>query len=160
MIPFKGLAAGEHFFGFEINEEFFKGEDLLDVKKGTASITVDLIKEASLMDLHFRLNGSLRLVCERCLSEYDQPFEGAFRLVVKFGEKFEEESDEVVVIPHTESNLNISGYIYEYVNLLLPIKKAHLHPEDCDQEMIGKIEAYEQQKADPRWDALKKLKLK
>ncbi len=159
-IPFRGLGAGAHAFGFEIDEEFFKGEDLLDVKKGAASVSVDMIKEATLMDLHFRLKGTLRLVCERCLSEYDQPFEGEFRLIVKFGETFDEESDEVVTIPRTESNLNVGGYIYEYVNLLLPIKKAHEHIEDCDQEMIGKIEAHEQQNADPRWDALKKLKLK
>jgi len=66
----------------------------------------------------------------------------------------------VVVIPRTESNLDISGYIYEYINLLLPIKKSHQHIEDCDQKMIEKIENHEKQNTDPRWDALKKLKLK
>jgi uncharacterized metal-binding protein YceD (DUF177 family) len=160
IIPFKGLGAGKHFFGFEINEEFFEGENLLDVKKGRAFISVDMIKETTLMDLHFHLNGSLRLMCERCLSDYDQPFEGAFRLIVKFGETFEEESDEVIIIPRTESNLDISKYIYEYINLLLPIKKSHQHIEDCDQKMIEKIENHEKQNTDPRWDALKKLKLK
>ncbi|RLD35174.1 MAG: hypothetical protein DRI88_11330 [Bacteroidetes bacterium] len=159
-IPFRGLSAGKHSFEFKINEEFFEGDDLLDVKQGTASVSVELIKETTLMDLHFHLNGRFELVCERCLGNYFQDFEGEFRLVVKFGETFEEETDEVIMVPLTDNRFDLTQYIYEYVNLLLPIKKAHIHIEDCDPDIIGKIETHTKQSIDPRWDALKKLNLK
>ncbi len=160
IIPFIGLSLGKHSFEFRIDKEFFDGDDLLDVKRGAASVSVELIKETTLMDMHFHLNGRFELVCERCLENYYQDFEGGFRLVVKFGEAFEEETDEVIVVPQTDNKLDLTQYIYEYVNLLLPIKKAHAHIEDCNPDIIGKIETHATQNVDPRWDALKKLKLK
>ncbi len=159
-IPYRGLSAGKHSFEFEIDEEFFADRDLLDVKKGKAFITVELIKETTLMDLHFHINGRFELVCERCLGNFYQDFEGEFRLVAKFGETFEEETDEVIVIPQNDNRFDIQQYIFEYVNLLLPIKKSHANIDDCDQEMIRKIGEHGTQSTDPRWDALKKLKLK
>lgn len=159
-IPFKGLGVGKHSFKFEIKEEFFESYDLPDIKKGSVSISLDLIKESTLLDLHFQLNGELELKCDRCLGNYIQPVVGEFRLVVKFGEAYNEESDEVIVIPQTENKIDLSQYIYEYVNLLLPIKKTHLNMEDCDPKMLEKINAHAEQEIDPRWEALKKLKLK
>jgi uncharacterized metal-binding protein YceD (DUF177 family) len=75
------------------------------------------------------------------------------------GEDFAEESDEVIVIPHTESRLDVSQYIYEYINLLLPLQRAHSNIEDCDQEVINKLDAHSKQENDPRWEALKNIKL-
>ncbi len=119
-----------------------------------------MIKESTLLDLHFKLSGDFEVMCDRCLGNYMQPINGDFRLIVKFGEDYKEESDDVVVIPQTESRIDIGQYIYEYVNLLLPIKKIHLKSEDCDPEMIEKMNTHSKQEVDPRWEALKNIKLK
>ncbi|MCB2207311.1 MAG: DUF177 domain-containing protein [Bacteroidetes bacterium] len=159
-IPFKGLGVGQHHFTFEIDATFFEKFDFQDIKSGSAKVLLDLTRESALMDMHFNIKGTFEVTCDRCLGNYMQPIEGEFRLIVKFGDDYEEESDEVVIIPKTESRIDLSQYIYEYVNLLLPIQRKHPNIEDCDPEMIEKINKHSKPEVDPRWEKLKNIKLK
>lgn len=159
-IPFKGLGVGQHSFKFEIDAAFFEKFDFQDIKSGSAIILLDLTKESTLMDLHFNIKGTFEVTCDRCLGNYMQPIDGEFRLIIKFGDDYEEESDEVVIIPKTENRIDLSQYIYEYVNLLLPLKRTHPNIEDCDPEMIEKINTHATPEVDPRWETLKNIKLK
>ena len=113
--------------------------------------------------LYFDIKGSVNVMCDRCLDQFDQPVNGEERLIVKFGDSYYEESDEVVVIPETEYKLNVSQYIYEFINLLLPIKR--VHPNDkqgvskCNPEFVNRLEgAKDDEMTDHRWDALKMLR--
>ncbi len=160
MIPYKGLGLGSHSFEFEIDDKFFEGFEYFESEQGQLKVKLELVKESSLMDLHFTIDGRLELVCDRCLGEYSYPVNGAFRLVVKYGEAFLEESEEVVVLPITQSRLDVSRYIFEYINMLLPMKKEHAEEADCDPEMIDKLNTYSKQEHDPRWDALKNIEFK
>jgi len=99
------------------------------------------------------------MVCDRCLGKLRQPVGGEFRLIVKFGKTYAEESDEVVILPVAQTSLDVKQYIYEYINLLLPVKRVHENPDDCDSEMIHQLENYSKHATDPRWDALKNIKL-
>lgn len=116
------------------------------------------------MSFLFHFNGSVKLMCDRCLEDYDQPVEGNFRLIVKYGEEFQEISDEIIEIPFTEHRIDLSQYIYEYIQLMLPMK--HVHPDDelgnstCKSEMLEKLNELSKPATDPRWDALLKLKKK
>ncbi len=159
-IPFKGLSSGDHRYTFEINDSFFESFEYFETEKGRLTVILDLLKEPGLMDLHFKIEGVLQLACDRCLKEYDHPLKGEFRLIIKPGEGFVEESDEVLVIPQTESRIDVSQYIFEYINLLLPIQHTHSDINDCDQKVIGKLEKHSKPQTDPRWEALKNIKLK
>jgi len=159
-IQFRGLGVGQHHFTFEIDATFFEKFDFQDIKSGSARVLLYLTKESTLLDLHFKIDGTFEVICDRCLGKYMQPVKGEFRLIVKFGDDYEEESDEVVVIPKTESRIDLSQYIYEYVNLLLPIQRTHPNIADCDPEMIQKINKHAKPEVDPRWEALKNIKLK
>ena len=64
------------------------------------------------------------------------------------------------MLPATESRLDVGQLIFEYINLLLPLQKAHANIEDCDPEMIKKLEMHKKEEADSRWDVLKNIKLK
>ncbi len=116
------------------------------------------------MLLLFHFDGNLQLVCDRCLDEYSQPLSGDFRLIVKYGEKKEDKSDELVTIPYKESYLDIGQYVYEFILLMIPMKRIHRDDEGgnttCDVEMLRKLETFEETEIDPRWDALKGLKIK
>jgi uncharacterized metal-binding protein YceD (DUF177 family) len=159
-IPFKGLGVGKHQFNFEIDAAFFEKFDFQIIKSGSATVLLELTKESTLLDLYFTIDGSFEVTCDRCLGTYMQNIKGEFRLIVKFGEAFEEESDEVIVIPKTDSRLDVSQFIYEYIHLLLPIQRTHENIEDCDPEMIKKIDTHSKPEVDPRWEALKNIKLK
>lgn len=163
-IPVKGLGLGEHHYDFVVEDAFFEQYPDGEIHHGKLNLSLDIEKESRLMAMQFHFNGSLQLVCDRCLEEYDQPLQGDFRLIVKYGEKEEEISDEMVTIPFDESRFDIAPYVYEFIQLMIPIKRVHPDDENgnstCDVEMLRKLEEYGELTVDPRWAALKDLKIK
>ncbi len=95
------------------------------------------------------------------MEEFDLPIEDEELLVVKFDEKEWEEADIVYILKGTEK-LNVAKYIYEYINLAVPIAKTHDDAEEeCDPEMLKFIQQDESDEAPGNsasiWDALKGL---
>jgi len=163
VIPFRGLKIGDHHFDFMIDNRFFEAIEYAELAKGLVKVSLDLTLQERMMIFEFTLNGYVEVDCDRCLEPFAQPVEGQERLIVKFGDKFEEQSDEVIVILEGEYEFNLSPYIYEYINLLLPMQ--HIHPDDengnstCDKDMLGRLSHNDiEPEADPRWEILKKLK--
>jgi len=163
IIPIGGLSLGDHHYTYKIDGTFFSNFEYFNTDKGMLDLEIDLVKESNLVDFKFHFNGWVELVCDRCLDKFNMNIEGDFRLIVNYGEAYEEISAEIVTIPKTESNIDLSQYIYEYINLMLPIKKVHPDDEDgnstCNKEMTDRLNKYSEQKSDPRWDALKDIKL-
>jgi len=163
IIPVKGLSLGSHQFAYKIDNSFFSKYDYFDTNKGLLNLTIDMVKESNLMDLKFHFKGFLELKCDRCLDKFNLNVEDDFRLIINYGNEFAEISDEIITIPNNDSNIDLSQYIYEYINLMLPYKK--VHPDDefgnstCNQEMIDRINIHSEQQKDSRWDALKNIKL-
>ena len=111
----------------------------------------------------FDINGTVEVICDRCLDLFDYPVKGNETLYVKLGETWDEESDDMIIIPESQHEFNVSQLIYEYIMLILPIQR--IHPDDengkstCDTEMLKKLGAQpDPQETDPRWDALANLK--
>ena len=81
---------------------------------------------------------------------------------------YDEPSDEIIILPHEENELNIAQLIYEFIVVSMPLRSVHEDPEECDPEMISKLEEFSsdnhsqdielKEEIDPRWEALKKLK--
>ncbi|MBK8875259.1 MAG: DUF177 domain-containing protein [Bacteroidetes bacterium] len=110
--------------------------------------------------------GSLHMNCDRCLEDFDMPVDTTVVMLVKFGEPGVGETDDIIVISHSDSHLNIAQHIYDYLSLQVPMRV--VHPDDesgnptCDPEFIAKLneikeESPEDGPVDPRWEALKKL---
>lgn len=163
IIPVKGLGLGSYCYTYKIDDKFFTNFEHLDADAGLLNLDVDLMVESNLLDFKFNFTGYIELLCDRCLDKFNLNVENNFRLIVKYGEQFEEISEEVITIPTSESNIDLSQFIYEYINLMLPIKK--VHPDDepgngnCNKEMINQLYKYSEQKSDSRWDALKNINI-
>lgn len=160
IIPFKGLSTGGHRFEFSIDDTFFENFDFFESEKGQITVGLDLSIETNLLDLHFEMAGFVSLACDRCLDRFEYPVDGNFRLIVKFGDAFREESDDVIIIPLNESRLDVSQFLFEYINLMLPIKRVHQDQNDCNLQVIEQLEKHKESETDPRWEALKNIKLK
>jgi len=167
-IAFKGLKEGNHQFDFELDDKFFDKFDNSEVKKGSLKGKVILTKQSTLMILEFAVKGTVELMCDRCLDQYNQKINNNSKLFVKFGLEEEELSDDVIVVSFEDHQINVAQFLYELVILGLPIK--HVHPNKngksiCDPEMIKKLGEYlvdedsEQieEPVDERWNELKKL---
>lgn len=129
-IQLAGLSTGNHKFDFAVNDSFFDRYEQSIVKQGKVDVTVDLLKQDRVSVLDFSYEGWVRLTCHRCLEEFDFPLVGTNRLLVKWGDHSEEVTEEIITIASRESDLDVSQYIYEYINLMIPLRT--VHPDDGD----------------------------
>ena len=165
VIPFGGLKPGVHQFTFKVDDLFFEQFEHSEIKKGKFTVEVAFEREEKMLILNFVINGKVEIPCDRCYESFLLPVSGKERLIVKFGDGFHEEDEEVQIIPIGETQIDISPFIYEFVHLLIPYRR--VHPEDengnsqCDPDIIKRIDEREAtSEPDPRWEALKKLKPK
>ncbi|MGN0002028.1 MAG: YceD family protein [Sphingobacterium composti] len=167
-IPFSGLAAGKHDFDFEINDKFFDCYEHSLVKKGNLIANVSLQKQETMLIVNFDINGTIKLTCDVCLTEFDAPVSFQEKLIVKFvNEEWDNETDEVIILNKTDHELDIANLLYEYINVQVPYYAKCTEQGvniSCDPEMLAKISTEEEESdievenIDPRWAALKNIK--
>ena len=152
-------------YEFIIEDSFFQVFNYSDWSTGNVLAHVNVEKQIDGVTLDFQLNGTVKVICDRCLEYYEQAISFKQQLIVKFGDVAEEIDDNLVVVPRDKQKLDISGYLYEYLLLSLPLKKVHPDSDTgvygCNREMLRKLEQHtvkdKTEKNDPRWDELKKL---
>lgn len=164
-IAFKGLAPGKHEYDFNIGRKFFELFEGGFVYEGDVNVKVILKKGHSLHTLQFKIGGTLKLTCDRCLEDYAQPIESETMVYLKFGNRQTSEPDDIIWLSPEEHQVNVAQLIYEFIVLNLPIK--HVHPENkdgkslCNSEMLEKLSRYVKKQVEPkpddRWLELKKL---
>ncbi len=163
-IEFEGLEEGEHTFEFDIDDKFFNSIEYSEIKKGKLKTIVVLKKSSLLMSLDIAISGKVRVICDRCTDEFDMPVEFEGSIYVKFSEERENLDYNVIVLSNNDNKINIAHYLFESINLGLPLKR--VHPDDnegnstCNPEMLKDIEENSinsEERTDPRWDRLKDL---
>lgn len=167
-IPFVGLKLGKHHFDYKIEQAFFEHfeyDDFNDV-----NVTVDLVleKKTTLLELHFKISGWVNVNCDLTNEPYNQPIENEFTLVVKFGDEYNDEYTDILIVPHGTFEINIQQYIYEMIVLAVPLKRTHPGIEDgtLDSDILKRLEELspklnekkdKDEDIDPRWNTLKDL---
>ena len=165
-IPFAGLKVGKHEFGFGVDNTFFEDFDYTEFNDADIAVVVIMDRLTTMLELDIKAQGTVNLNCDLSSEPFDQQIETSLDLVVKFGEEFNNEDDEILVIPHGEHQVNIAQYIYEILVLAVPPKR--IHPGVLDgslqSDILKKLEELKpretrnSKETDPRWDALKDLK--
>jgi len=165
---------------YDLDDAYFKKIDSPEVQKGNVIAKVSVQKKMNTYELHFQLDGSVIIPCDRCLDEMEQQIHYKEKLQVKFGDKFAEE-DEVVIIPESEGAINVAWFLYEFIVLNIPIKHVHA-PGECNKTMVVKLKKHitrqkddtdddnssldfeddddftaEEVQTDPRWDGLQNI---
>lgn len=166
-IPFVGLKGGKHRFEYVIQKEFFDQFEYSPIKTGNLKVDLDFDKQhESMFILEFSLKGQVELICDRCNEPFLYPIEDQERIIVKLAEEGDADHDEFIILERHASEINIADYLYEFINLAVPI--IHVHPDDengkatCNEEVLKLLKKLsvgeeKEQKEDPRWDILKKL---
>ncbi|MCF8359039.1 MAG: DUF177 domain-containing protein [Prolixibacteraceae bacterium] len=169
VIAFKGLKNGEHFFNFEIDNLFFNMFEGSEISEGKLDAIVKLTRQETLLKFDVALKGTVELICDRCLETFNQKVDNKSEFYVKFGIEEEMLSDEIMVVPFEEHQVNIAQYLYEQVVLGLPAKRVHGRDKNgkslCNPEMVTKLNNYlideddekPGEEIDDRWSELRKL---
>lgn len=158
-IPYKGLKIGIHHFKFEVDRPFFKSFEKAYVNDGSLIGHLELDKRPDLMIANLNISGAVTVPCDRCLDDFDLSIEGDFRLHIKFS-KVEEEHEEVIFIDPDSSHINFSKFVYDSICLSIPMVKYHENEEDCNPEVIKKLnESRPQSKVESVWNILDGINL-
>ena len=166
-IPFIGLKDGKHQFEYQIDNSFFKLFDFDEFNETEIKVTLEFHKKPTILELTFNTEGTVDVNCDLTNEPFDQPIEGNLNLIVKFGNEYNNENEEILIIPHREYEINIAHYIYEMIVLAMPSKRLHPGIEDgtLESEILEKLEELQpgtgkketEEEIDPRWNTLKKL---
>ncbi len=162
IISYGGLKLGNHTFEYDVDDKFFACFEESELSRSLVHIAVSMEKTERMLVFNFLLDGFVEVVCDRCAGEFDLKVNGEETLIVKFGEEAIEEDDNVLVLPHEETRIDLSGVIYDYINLSIPFRRIHPENDDgtsgCDPEMLERIEALKPaEPTDQRWDLLKNI---
>ena len=164
-IHFAGLKDGEHLFEYQIDNHFFELFDYHEFNQVNQRVSVHLKKKSTLLELHFLSQGTVNVNCDITDEPFDLPTEGTLDLVVKFGDSYNDDNDELLILPQGEHTLSVAQYIYEMIVLSVPAKRINSQAENL-AEVLDTIDAFspkeleeaaDDSQTDPRWDELKKL---
>ncbi len=168
-IPFTGLKLGKHKFEYEIENTFFESFGYEEFNGVSIALTAILNKMTTIMELDIHAEGTVNVNCDLTNEPFDQEVDLDLQLLIKFGHEYNDEDDEILVIPHGEHQINIAQYVYEMLVLGVPQKRVHPGVEDgsLQSEALDRLQELQpketretkedEENTDPRWDGLKKL---
>ena len=169
LIPFVGLKLGKHHFEYQVSNAFFEIFDYNEYQDSNIKVNVVLEKKSTLLELSFKHKGVVNVPCDLTSEDFDLPIKGQMKLIVSFGEEFNNENEELLILPHGEFEMDIAQYIYEMIVLSVPLRRVHPGVKDgsLKTEALTKLneltvkeekeEIKEKENIDPRWDKLKQL---
>lgn len=136
-IAYIGLKEGLSQYEYKIDERFFDnlGFPHPDFEHIDAVVKLSFDKKTNFFLLHFDIDGKIEVACDRCGDPFEMKLWDEFDLVVKLtsdeaAETTKEEEDDVVFIPRSETVLDVSEWIYEFILLSIPIQR--IHPPKAD----------------------------
>ena len=173
-IDIYGLEDKSYEFDYELGSEFFEEMSQELIQNGDFRVHLILEKSSTMIQLRFSIQGSAELTCDRSLEVFDEPVDTEGKVILKFGDHEEEITEEISIINRNRTRINVASYIFELIALALPMKKIHPdlreHPlgeNDDSEKLVYSSENRESQdseeennRVDPRWEALNKLKNK
>ena len=182
-LPLKSLPEGTHSFEYHLVKKFFENMESPDIHDADLQVQLTVTYKRDLYTLDFTITGTITLICDRCLDDLIMPVETEYHINVKYGDDYNDEADDLLVIPESDNYLNVAYILYDTVALTVPIK--HVHPmgkcnrqmsqmlkkhrarpadddSELEDELIEEMDSMDasdpaEQPTDPRWDALKGL---
>ena len=181
IVDLKGLQQNVTQIEYVLDNQFFVDLDAPEVEKGRVTVCLTIKKFSNAFELMFQTEGVVVVLCDRCLDEMEQAIASEDKFTVKFGAKYDDENDDLIVIPEDEGTLNVAWFMYEFIALAIPMK--HVHPsgkcnnlvskklgkllrtssddEEMSDDFIADVDdstlEEEEKPIDPRWNELKKI---
>lgn len=177
------MPEGTQEFHYHLGKSFFSNMESEDIHDADLEVSLQADHKSDLYAMHFSIEGTVTLICDRCLDDLEFPIDTEYAINVKYGEDYNDDSDDLLIIPGSDNFLNVAYMIYDTVALSIPIK--HVHPSGkCNRQMSQMLKKHrataadeeeaeledrlidemddiapetENAPTDPRWDGLKKL---
>ena len=164
-VDLKALSQGDNILSFVLDDAFFEAIEAPTVRRGRLQTTLTIHRTEDYFDLDFHTEGLVTVACDRCLDDLEQPISADDHLVAKFGTAYSED-DELVIVAENEGMLDVSWFVYQFVELSIPLRHVHA-PGKCNPAMMKALEEHSAARSgdesvesfvDSRWAVLEKLK--
>ena len=167
-IQFVGLKDGKHHFDYQIKRKFFEYFEYEDFNDASIDVAIELVKKPTFLDFELSILGFVNVNCDLSNEPYNQKINDKMNLVVKFGHEYNNEIEDILVLPYGEHEINLAQYVYELIVLAVPRKLIHPGVTDgsLKSEILDKLEELSPESSDgkrngkdvdPRLNELKKL---
>lgn len=155
--------------GKSIREVQIAGGELVlntDINLLEADVQVGFYKTDHFIQTQFGVDALVTLKCDRSLRPFNQQVNGSYQILFEPNEVGDSESEKGAVrqIPADELAIDIEKDVRDTIMLALPVRKIHPDyldsegfPEEFETQQYGTAPD-EEEKIDPRWAELKKLK--
>ncbi len=140
-VQLKSLPQGIHEFEYHLDKTFFANMESTDIHDADIRVHLTLNYKADIYDLAFKIDGDVTLLCDRCLDDLHFPIDTAYHIAVKYGDDYDDSSDDLLVIPESDNYLNVAYMLYDTVALTIPLK--HVHPAGkCNRQMSAMLKKH------------------
>ena len=162
-IAFVGLKSGVHDYSYSVDDRFFEEYNEQDFKNALANVKLLLEKNNGFMILRFQVGGKAEVTCDRCCNNLPLQLFDEFTVTVKLTEDPEvmneqEEDPDVHYISRNESHIDVKDWIYEFVNLSIPMQKTcefeSMDGPYCNataRELLNNLKPGENESTNPIW---------
>ncbi len=141
IVPMNGLAQERKSFRWYAGKEFFAEFENSEILDADIRVDAEVEKSGDYIGVDCEISGEVTVVCDRCLEDLRMEVESGFKLSVKFGDEpsdggeMMEGEREIVFLPESDSDLDLSQAVYDYVCLSLPVQRTHEEGE-CNPEVM------------------------
>ena len=165
LLKFVGLKDGDHKFEYKLDNNFFITHGYLDFNSCNINVKVQLIKKVTVLELNIIGDGITNINCTLSNESFDYIINSKMKVLVKFGEKYDDSNDELIILPHGSHTIDLDQLLYEMIVLSMPIRNVHPGIEDgsLKSDILNRLKDFDINKEkssnfDPRWEKLKQLK--
>jgi uncharacterized metal-binding protein YceD (DUF177 family) len=132
-----------------------------------AVVKIHFEKTTHFINVEFTVEAGMMVICDRSLEEFEKTVEGKYEVLFKpeVEDVSEGESSKVKQFNIHELTLSIDDEVRDTILLGLPAKILHPrfldedgNPSEFETRSFGDVSPDDEEIADPRWEALKKLK--
>ena len=141
IIPLNGWAAGEREYRWQADNKFFQKFDNTEILDAVLEVQARAVKSGHYIGVDLDIRGTVTVACDRCLEDLQLPVEAHPAFSVKFGEEVSSEEEmregsrEILFLSASDTDLDLSQVIYDYVCLSLPMQRVHAEGE-CNPDTV------------------------
>ncbi|WP_336516741.1 DUF177 domain-containing protein [Pollutibacter soli] len=171
-IAFVGLKPGVHEFNYTIDDKFFADFNFPQQEFSNCHANVKLLldRQTSFLMLKFEVGGTCDVTCDRCGNPLTVQLWDDFSMLVKMVDNPDElnaqdEDPDVFYISRTESHIDVAGWIYEFINLSVPVHRMcddkDIDETKCNVEVLKMLRGMNDESKEnqnPIWKGLDKFR--
>ena len=119
-VKFIGLKEGTHNFQFPLYKSFFETFEYSEFNSVNINVDLVLVKKPTIIELSLKGTGSVNINCTLTNEPFDYQINSKLNVLVKFGDSYDDENDELLVLPHGSHSIDLDQYFYGWLFCLCP----------------------------------------